>query len=398
MEEKRNFVLDCEICDARKMREDRFKDYAGVRINTEFLLLNERSQKILDAYPIELHVENTILTEEDVDFQEQNGSFTIAKGTALPRPTWLCVNGNLEIEPGTEEILSSYVGILVNGSVTCPRSLMPRLTRLSVNGVTQVYSDGCIRLKKTAVLDRYFGLRVKPKARYYAAKKVVMLDDSLDVEALAAENISFETKKALVAERFVRAAVPMFDESTEFEVVADGCSYVPGDAVLDAAFIKKNGSRIYVDGSLRLEEGCTSLLPQIEKLYVNGDVELAGEQKDAFLEVDAVYRKLQEQKGDLILGQLKVTVDRAMFAAHPEGICLKGCVSVKIDEAVTPEQILERLHAVGCVEILCSEAQRSAVIAVSRGVTEIHTGTEKKTGETAERRNESRIRAEKYIL
>ena len=181
-------------------------------------------------------------------------------------------------------------------------------------------------------------------------------------------------------------------------MVADGCSYVPGDAVLDAAFIKKNGSRIYVDGSLRLEEGCTSLLPQIEKLYVNGDVELAGEQKDAFLEVDAVYRKLQEQKGDLILGQLKVTVDRAMFAAHPEGICLKGCVSVKIDEAVTPEQILERLHAVGCVEILCSEAQRSAVIAVSRGVTEIHTGTEKKTGETAERRNESRIRAEKYIL
>ncbi len=397
MEEKRSFVLECEICDARKIRENRFDDYGKICINAEFLLLDERSKAILDTYPIKLHVENTIMTEEDVDFQVQNGSFTIAKGTALSRPTYLCVNGRMEIEPGTEEILKSYIGIIVNGKVICPKSLVPYLTGLSVNGAMQVYSDGCIRLKNTAVLDRYFGLRIKPGARYYAARKVVMLDASLDVEALAAAKISFETKKAVVAEGLVRAALPMFDESTELEVIADGCSYVSDDAVLDKAFIKKNGSRIYMDGNLRLEEESTSLLPQIEKLYVNGDVVLAEEQKDAFLEVDAVYEKLQVQKGDLIVGQLELIVDQAMFAEHPNGIYLNDCVSVKIDEAVTPEQILDRFCAVDCVEIVCSEAQRSAVIAVSKDVNQIHTGKEEDKG-TSDHRNKSRIHAEKYIL
>lgn len=398
MEEKRSFVLECEICDARKIRENRFDNYGKIRISAEYLLVDERSQAILDAYPITLRVENTIMTEEDVDFQVQNGSFTLAKGTALPKPTYLCVNGNMEIEPGTEEILESYVGIIVNGRVVCPKSLTPYLARMSINGALQVYSDGCIRLKNTAVLNRYFGLRIKPEARYYAGRKVVMLDTSLDVEALAAAKISFETKKVLVAEGLVRAALPMFDESADLEVVADGCSYVSDDAVLDEAFIKKNGGRIYVDGNLRLEEGSISLLPQIEKLYVNGDVVLTEKQKEAFLKVDAVYEKLQVQKGYLISDLLEVIVDQAMFAAHPNGICVNDCVSVKIDEAVTSQQILERFRIVDCVEVICSEAQRSAVTAVSEDVTQICAGKSKERETTPDNRNKSHIRAEKYIL
>lgn len=398
MEEKRSFILECEICDARKIRENRFEDYGKICIRAEFLLLDERSQAILDAYPIKLDVENTIMTEEDVDFQVQNGSYTIAKGTARPKPTYLCVNGNMEIEAGTEEILKSYVGIVVNGKLTCPKSMVPYLAGLSVNGVMQTYSDGCIRLKNTAVLDKYFGLRIKPEARYYAARKVVMLDEALDVEALVAAKVSFETKTAVVAEGLVKAAAPMFDESADFIVVADGCSYVSGDAVLDAGFIKKNGNRIYVDGNLRLEEEGAMLLSQIEKLYVNGDVALPEEQKEAFLAVDAVYEKLQVQKGCLISDQLEIIVNQAMFAEHPMGICVNDCVSVKIDRAVTPQQILEQFRAVDCVEIICSEEQRSAVIAVSEDVTQIYTEKGKESEAKPDNRNKSHIRAERYML
>lgn len=64
------------------------------------------------------------------------------------------VNGVLDIAPGAEAALSGYVGIQVNGQVICPESLSGLLSGATVNGEIEVYPDDCIRLKRTAVLDR----------------------------------------------------------------------------------------------------------------------------------------------------------------------------------------------------------------------------------------------------
>ena len=42
-----NFTINCEICDARKIKEENYKAYSQIMLNTDILLVNETSKEIL---------------------------------------------------------------------------------------------------------------------------------------------------------------------------------------------------------------------------------------------------------------------------------------------------------------------------------------------------------------
>ena len=209
MEKKKRYLLNCEVCDARKMHENLFDPYDEVVINADVLLVNEDARRNLSRYPIQLNVDNIVEAEGDVDVQVQNGWMELKCGQMPARKTVLVVNGGLAISPGTEELLKNYLAIIVNGSVRYPESLSAGLTRMKVNGKTSVYPDDCIILKGSAKIDAYFPLRAEAGARYYAERRVVLLDEKLDVAALAEKQVRFETQELLVTESNVEAAVPL---------------------------------------------------------------------------------------------------------------------------------------------------------------------------------------------
>ena len=45
--EKKNFVLNCSICDARKVKEEDLARYEHIIINSDVLLVNEESKSVL---------------------------------------------------------------------------------------------------------------------------------------------------------------------------------------------------------------------------------------------------------------------------------------------------------------------------------------------------------------
>ena len=137
---------------------------------------------------------------------------------------------------------------------------MPLLAGLMMNGVIESYPDGCIRLKRTAVLDRTFRLRAREGALYYAAGRIAALDPALDFAALAAKNVRFSTPSLLVAESLAEAAVPLFDQETEITVLPDGCALVKDDADLDEELADRCGGKLYLLGSLYVAEGKGALL------------------------------------------------------------------------------------------------------------------------------------------
>lgn len=394
----KKFLLNCDACDTRKMKEDVFKGYESVTINADIIFVNERSKKILDQYAVCMNADLVLnVGEEEVAIQMQNGMMEIRAGEKPEKKTILFVNGKLCIEPGTEEILKGYQGIYVNGRVCLPESVRPFLAEMKVNGVTECYPDDCIRLKQTAVIDKYFAYRVREGARYYAAKQVVLLDEKSELALLREKQVHFVTKKLVVSEVLVREALPLFDMDVEVIVVPEGCKYVPGDAVLEEALLKKYGTRMYIEGDLSLAKGSEHLLEQVECLRVKGAVRMSEKQKQVFLQqnIDAEYGKIVLRKENSISQKLSVTVGETLLAAYPEGICVSDCVKVELAPEITPEQIRELLEFENCTKIVCSKEQKAVVEIVSENVARIGCDEEKKE---AEEFDGTLINVDEYVL
>ena len=127
--EKQELSVNCAICDARKVTEETLSSYASVSINTGVLLSNARSRLLLGRYSVNVNSATVIdwEQEEAPAFSTYNGSYEIKAGTLPARPTILIVNGKLSISPDAASSLSSYLKIVVNGTIYCPESLSSSL-------------------------------------------------------------------------------------------------------------------------------------------------------------------------------------------------------------------------------------------------------------------------------
>ena len=309
---KKVFKINAEICDARKVQEETLAAYDEIRINSVIVLVSPAAQALLNKYPVSMNASAVLETEEDVQLSMVNGRHVMEPGGALPEgKSYLMVNGMLDVAPGCEELLKRYVGITVNGVVTCPKSLAGCFAKAQINGKLETYPDGAVLLKGTAVLDRTFRLRAREGALYHAARRVVALAPDIGFEALAEKNVRFSTKELFVAESLAEAAVPLFGDQTDIQILPDGCALVNDSAVLDETLLRRFGGKLYVRGDLVLPGGCAPLLKQISYLRVEGTLLAARGLEDAVHSLDAVYESLCIVGGTLLIDRVDVTVSRA---------------------------------------------------------------------------------------
>lgn len=373
MENKKYLVVNCTMCDARSVRESTLAAYEKIVINASAVLTSPRSRELLDQYPVVLNAANTIDAEEDAQVSTVNGKAEIKPGQSVPSgKVMLIVNGSLDIAPGSEELLKNYVGIQVNGSITCPESIAGLLPMATVNGTISTYPDGCVRLKRTAVLDRTFHLRARQDARYYAARRIVALASDIDFAKLAEKHVQFVTRELLVAEGLAETAIPLFDEQAEIMILPDGCAFVNDDAVLDESLVRRCGGKLYISGDLTVNRDSAPWLEQISFLRVSGDLLVTREMENAVRALDAEYGAMRIVAGALVSGRISVTVDRRMLEQATDGLSLADCVNVKFHKDVPPELIRQRLWSLtGCVNVSCTEEQRSAIELVAEDVVSI---------------------------
>ena len=100
MEKKKRYLLNCEVCDARKMHENLFDPYDEVVINADVLLVNEDARRNLSRYPIQLNGDNIVEAEGDVDVQVQNGWMELKCGQMPARKTVLDYRQRFGALPG----------------------------------------------------------------------------------------------------------------------------------------------------------------------------------------------------------------------------------------------------------------------------------------------------------
>lgn len=373
---QKNYLLNCDVCDTRKMKEEDYSGYEKMMINTDLVIVSPSSKSILNRLPLTLNHDCTMEFEDDAEIKVQaiNGSYEITGTTAVHEHTLLSVNGDLTIYPGTEESLQKYERIHVNGSVTCPKSLEGCLTKLSANGSVSVYPDDCVILDDTFIVDKYFPLRAREGRKYYVKDMVIVQDKSAHMEKLVQKNVQFITRQLIVPEEMAEACVELFDEKAEFTVTPAGMTLHYGDAVLNEQLVEKDGDCIYVYGNLTIPDNANlrALSDSITKLTVKGNVTLKKNQAEDFKKLNAKYSELTfKWEGRLIENKISVKIDKTLLESSPDKVLVRSTAAAKIAPDITPELILDRLVIENCAKVYCSEEQESAVAAVSQNIAAI---------------------------
>lgn len=403
---KKVFKINASVCDARKVQEETLAAYDEIRINSAVMLVDPASQALLNKYPVSMNTSTVLEMEGDVKLAVINGKHTLEPGGALPEgKCYLLVNGKLDALPGCEELLKRYVGITVNGKVTCPKSLAGYFAAAQINGKLETYPDSCIRLKDEVVLDRTFLLRAKEGGRYYAAKRITALAGDIDFDALAARGVSFVTPELLVWESLCEKAVPLFDVETDITVLPDGCAYVDDDAVLDENLLRRYGDKLYIDGDLTVNAGSRAVLDKMVFLKVNGDLEVTRSMADAAAGLKAEYDELKITADTVISERESLTVDRELLE-NTDNLGIEECGTVTFDPDVPAGLIREKVENISeCGTVICTKNQRAAVERLAEEVGDIREpGQEGRDDEGEDRDDEGedkvvrKVNSATYIL
>lgn len=370
----KKFMINCATCDARKVTEETLSAYESVTINAATVLVSPEGKELLNRYGVTMNCANVFELPSDVEVCTVNGSHRIESGDAIGGKKYLFVNGSVTIGSNTQQVLEQYVGITVNGSLTCPESVSAALGKIMVNGSTTCYPDGAIILKRSAVIDRLFALRAK-ESLYWSSRRMIMVDPQLEPEKLAAKGCSFSAKEVIIAESKVEAMIGMIDEKAEIIIVPDGAAVITDDVELDNMTVKKYGTKLYILGDLKVNEGSAAALEQLEYLNVRGDAKVTAELKallmEKLTEISGEVEVPNPFKGRVISEKMSVRVTKWLLEREPEGLRLEECVNVKIDEDVPKDLILERLSISEAVSVKCSPEQEDAVAAICEDVVSI---------------------------
>lgn len=399
----KNLMVNCAVCDARKVQEGTLAAYDEIRIHAAVLATNAASRAMLNQYDAELNCASILDMDDDVKLSVVNGKASITSTDAPADRQYLIVNGSLEIGPDSQKALSQYVGILVNGTATYPKSLSSAIPGLTVNGNTACYPDEAIVLKRTAVIDRNFALRAK-KSLYWSQKRMIFVDPALDPTALADKGASFSAPEFLIAASKAEALTPLLDDQADVQIVPDGTAVVLDDADLNRTLLRRYGTRLCIVGDLSIPEDAAPLLEQLEYLKVLGDVKLPSELEELFFskapeisgDVESKDSSLQKAfSGKCLSDKMHVHISSRLLQDNSDGVCVTDCAKVRLDEDVTPELIRSRLTIRDCAKVVCCTSdQEMALQDVCEDVARIASGN----GDADSASDYTTVNAASYIL
>lgn len=375
--------INCDVCDARKINENNYTMYEEITINTDEMLVDDRSKEILNRLPFNIQADEFISEDENGESSKTNtqcinGIIEIDKNKIVEEGATLSVNGMLRIHPGTEEILKKYKNITVNGIILCPRSIsviLP-LKGLSLNGMTKVYPDDYVLLSNKYKLDKYFPLRTEEGKGYYAATYICDMDNETDYDKLIEKRNKFCTEKVYIRKGHLEKALQLFNVEAQIKEIPDDHKIVEADgSVLDEQMINTYGDKLYVIGDIRIDKSSESALGRITKLHVDGKVIIDHKLVDDFNRIGATCEQLDVKKGLVLRDCAIMNVDYDLVANNDEGVIIEDCALVNLDKNIPPEIILERFTIRDCAKVNCTQEQRSAVTAVSTDVAFIGTNS-----------------------
>lgn len=366
--EKLELIVNAQICDTREASESTLSNYKDIVMNSSVMIQNKKSKELLSKCDIIFNVGTTISTEKDIIIKED---FKISPSTKIEENKTYIVNGNLEIEQKTEEVLEKIEKLYVLGSIKYPVSLENSLNNIVIDCKSTVYPDDCNFLDKKVVLDEMFEFTAEENELYFAKDQIVITN--IDIEPILEKNIKFHSKSLIVDKSFAKKVIPLFNKDVEISILRDGQNYFAGNTSLDSDFVARFNGNIYVDGNAQVN--AKSDIANIENLTVSGKLDVLESRQNDVLRFKC--KKLNIVKGKIIEHCGNMSVDNTLLENSTDGITIRSCGLVKFEQEVKNENIIEKIQLSHCGYVECSNEQKSAVQLVANNVGHISTCEEK---------------------
>ena len=407
MSEKRNLMINCDVCDARNAKEEYLSGYEQIMINTDLLLVSTESRGVLERLPAICNTDNTLEVDDNVNLIFQNGSTEINSKSAFPADTGLAVNGDLLIHSDTSrQTLETLRAVNVTGSLLCPASLLTCIKDLYVTGEIKTYPDDCVVLPPVFTPDEYFHLRAKEGQKYYAEQEIRLIAPGIDLGTLRDKKVQFISPRFFVPAEKAADALELFNETASMEVIPQGYVFVDTGKELSESLLKKYGNRLFFRGDLTLIEGSIPLLSRLEKLYVSGTILVPENLAEDFYQFDvecSAVKVVKEEKRRILENSPRIVLNKDILTASPQGVLVRNCAVLTIEENITPQDILDHVEIVNCSRVDCTENQKAAVYQKSTNVPQI--GSREENGEPSgmlgillNLAETKMINADKYVL
>ena len=407
MSEKRNLMINCDVCDARNAKEEYLSGYEQIMINTDLLLVSAESRGVLERLPAICNTDNTLEVDDDANLIFQNRSTEINSKSVFPADTVLAVNGDLLIHSDTSrQTLETLRAVNVTGSLLCPASLLTCIKDLYVTGEIKTYPDDCVVLPPVFTPDEYFHLRAKEGQKYYAEQEIRLIAPGIDLGTLRDKKVQFISPRFFVPAEKAADALELFNETASMEVIPQGYVFVDTGKELSESLLKKYGNRLFFRGDLTLTEVSIPLLSRLEKLYVSGTILVPENLAEDFYQFDiecSSVKVVKEEKRRILENSPRIILDKDILTASPQGVLIRNSAVLTIEENITPQDILDHVEVVNCARVDCSESQKAAVYQKSTNVPQI--GSREENGEPSgmlgillNLAETKMINADKYVL
>ena len=407
MSEKRNLMINCDVCDARNAKEEYLSGYEQIMINTDLLLVSAESRGVLERLPAICNTDNTLEVDDDANLIFQNRSTEINSKSVFPADTVLAVNGDLLIHSDTSrQTLETLRAVNVTGSLLCPASLLTCIKDLYVTGEIKSYPDDCVVLPPVFTPDEYFHLRAKEGQKYYAEQEIRLIAPGMDLGTLRDKKVQFISPRFFVPAEKAADALELFNETASMEVIPQGYVFVDTGKELSESLLKKYGNRLFFRGDLTLTVGSIPLLSRLEKLYVSGTILVPENLAEDFYQFDvecSSVKVVKEEKRRILENSPRIVLNKDILTASPQGVLVRNCAVLTIEENITPQDILDHVEIVNCARVDCAENQKAAVYQKSTNVPQI--GSREENGEPSgmlgillNLAETKMINADKYVL
>ena len=147
---------------------------------------------------------------------------------------------------------------------------------------------------------------------------------------------------------------------------------VDDDFELNEKTFRRYGSKIYAMGDVSISDEAAGVLGKVEYLHASGDVALPAALEEAFYAVpDLEYEDLQLLVGHVVMNKPLLNIKPGLLELDPAGVTCVNCAVVTLDKALTPEEIVAKLHLNCCALVRCTAAQEAAVSAAALNVAQI---------------------------
>lgn len=375
MSEKKNLMINCDVCDARNAKEEYLSGYEQIMINTDLLLVSAESRGVLERLPAICNTDNTLEVDDNANLIFQNGRMEINSSSAFPADAVLAVNGDLLIRSDTSrQTLEALRAVNVTGSLLCPASLLTCIKDLYATGKIKTYPNDCVVLPPVFTPDEYFHLRARKGQKYYVEQEVRLTAPGIDLGTLRDKKVQFISPRFFVPAEKAADALELFDEKASMVVIPRGCAFIDACEELSENHLRKYGNRLFFRGDLTLTAESIPLLSRLEKLYVSGILfipeNLAEDLNQFDIECSSV-KVVKEEKRRILENSPRIILDKNILTASPQGVLVQNCAVLTIDENITHQDILDHVEIVNCARVDCSEDQKAAVYQKSSNVPQI---------------------------